>query len=87
MTILVGWLLLSTGCSIGFVAGSAFGRGLWSFGGCAEPCGLDEPRIERRAMANVRNTLDNSPWSSTVATVGYEVHVHWTGNEWTSFAR
>ena len=86
MTIVVGWLLLSTGCSIGFVAGSAFGRGLWSFGGCAEPRGLDEPLIERRAIAAARNKLDNSSWSSTVAT-SYEVHVRWTGSEWTSFAR
>src|SRR4029077_1252141 len=36
------------------------------------PRGLNEGPIERRAMATVRKKLDNSPWSSTVATVGYE---------------
>ena len=61
MTILVGWLLLSIGCSMVFVAGSAFGRGVWSFGGCAKSRALDERQSERRAMPSARNKLDNRP--------------------------
>jgi hypothetical protein len=72
MTILVGWLLLSTGCSVGFVAGSAFGGGHWSFGRYGEPLRTAEPSIEPQATRSVSvgNKLGNSPWSSTVATVG-----------------
>ena len=31
MTVFTGWLFLSVGCSIGFVAGSLFTAGVWGF--------------------------------------------------------
>src|SRR5919197_443285 len=63
MTIFVGWLLLSTGCSVGFVAGSAFGAGLWNFGRYGEPRRMAEPPIERRARksASAANEPSSSP--------------------------
>ena len=45
MTVLTGWLFLSVGCSIGFVAGSLFAAGVWGF---------DAPCREKITAAGLR---------------------------------
>ena len=50
MTVFTGWLFLSVGCSIGFVAGSLFTAGVWGF---------DAPAAERGSQQRARAAGSN----------------------------